>query len=78
MTTTTQSRRQHLIEMIQQLDEGHLAAAEALLRILAMSTPAPLPKAGPFVSMPPSAETSSEEDAEFMRTLTEVHDAQQP
>ena len=78
MSTTTQSLRQHLMDMIQQLDEGHLTAAQAFLRVLALSKPAPLPQARSFVPMPPDTEATPEEDAEFMRTLMELHDDHRP
>jgi hypothetical protein len=74
-THTTQSLRQHLIETIRQVDEGHLTAAQALLDVLAMTRPTPLPKVDRFVPMPPNAETTPGEDAEFMGFPRELHDA---
>lgn len=60
MSTTTQSLRQQLVDMIQQLDEGHLTAAQAFLHVLAISKPAPLPQARSFVPMPPDTEAMKE------------------
>lgn len=79
MSTTTNSLRQHIIEQVQRLDERHLKALQAYLRVLELSLPStsPLP-AGPYSPAASSVITTPEEDAEFDRLLDEIHREQQP
>ncbi|HEX6797756.1 MAG TPA: hypothetical protein VF116_08585 [Ktedonobacterales bacterium] len=79
MGTTTNSLRQHIIEQVQRLDERHLKALQAYLRVLELSLPSTSPLPSGAYSPPASGVvTTPEEDAEFDRLLDEIHREQQP
>ena len=78
MSTTTQPLRKQLIEQIEHLDERHLTALQAFLRVLDMSSASALPTTGPIGPTPLPADTSPDEDAAFLHTLDELHGEQKP
>lgn len=78
MSTTTSLLRQQLIGQVERLDERHLTALQAFLRVLDLSSASTLPTASQFVPTAPSDDANSEEDAAFLHTLDQLHEEQKP